>query len=151
MLIWRWSQPFVEKLIGQKAPNMCMRVCAKLLQLCLTLCDPMDSGPPGSWVHGILQATVGCHALLQGIFLTQGLNPYISCIGRWHFFKPLAPPGKSQIHAYSIFHISIPFWMLSFLSPPLDSKLLLGGDPSSGSLLSFQGIGHSQAHYMFTN
>ena len=25
-------------------------------QLCLTLCDPMDCGPPGSSVHGILQA-----------------------------------------------------------------------------------------------
>ena len=28
----------------------------KLLQLCLTLCDPMDCSPPGSSVHGILQA-----------------------------------------------------------------------------------------------
>ena len=31
-------------------------VCAKLLQLCSTLCDPMDCSPPGSSVHGILQA-----------------------------------------------------------------------------------------------
>ena len=30
-----------------------MCVCAKSLQSCLTLCDPMD--PPGSSVHGILQ------------------------------------------------------------------------------------------------
>ena len=29
---------------------------AKSLQLCLTLCDPMDSSPPGSPVPGILQA-----------------------------------------------------------------------------------------------
>ena len=29
---------------------------AKLLQLCLTLCDPMDCSPPGSSVHVILQA-----------------------------------------------------------------------------------------------
>ena len=36
------------------------RVCmgAKLLQLCLTLCDPMDYTPPGSSVHGILQARI---------------------------------------------------------------------------------------------
>ena len=27
---------------------------AKWLQLCLTLCDPIDSSPPGSSVHGIL-------------------------------------------------------------------------------------------------
>ena len=29
---------------------------AKLLQLCLTLCDFIDSSPPGSPVPGILQA-----------------------------------------------------------------------------------------------
>ena len=54
-------------------------VCFVLVtQLCLTLCDPMDCSPPGSSVHGILQARilewVGCHSLLQGIFPTQGLN-----------------------------------------------------------------------------
>ena len=44
---------------------------------CPTLCDPMDCSPPGSSVHGIFQARilgVGCHSLLQGIFLTQGSN-----------------------------------------------------------------------------
>ena len=29
---------------------------AKLLLLCLTLCDPMDCSPPGTSVHGIFQA-----------------------------------------------------------------------------------------------
>ena len=29
---------------------------AKLLQLCPTLCDPVDGSPPGSPVSGILQA-----------------------------------------------------------------------------------------------
>ena len=29
---------------------------AKSLQSCPTLCDPMDCSPPGSSVHGILQA-----------------------------------------------------------------------------------------------
>ena len=33
-------------------------VYAKLLQSCLTLCDPMDCRPPGSSVHGILQARI---------------------------------------------------------------------------------------------
>ena len=28
------------------------------LQLCPTLCDPMDCGPPGSPVHEILQARI---------------------------------------------------------------------------------------------
>ena len=46
-------------------------------QSCLTLCDPMDYGLPGSSVHGDSpgkNTRVDCHALLQGIFLTQGLN-----------------------------------------------------------------------------
>ena len=47
-------------------------------QLCPTLCDPMDCSPPGSFVHGDSlgkNTRVGCHALLQGIFPTQGSNP----------------------------------------------------------------------------
>ena len=32
--------------------------CAKSLQLCPTLCDPMDCSLPGSSVHGILQARI---------------------------------------------------------------------------------------------
>ena len=31
---------------------------AKLLQLCLILCDPMDCSPPGSSVHWILHARI---------------------------------------------------------------------------------------------
>ena len=33
-------------------------VCAESLQLCPTLCDPMDCSPPGSSVCGILQAKI---------------------------------------------------------------------------------------------
>ena len=44
-------------------------------QWCLTLCDPTDCNPPGSSVHGDSPGKnigIGCHALLQGIFPTQG-------------------------------------------------------------------------------
>ena len=40
-------------------PQHCFRkpaAAAKLLQSCLTLCDPTDGSPPGSPVPGILQA-----------------------------------------------------------------------------------------------
>ena len=50
-----------------------LNVHVKLLQLYLTLCNPMDCA-----VHGILQAKntgVGSFSLLQGIFPTQGLTP----------------------------------------------------------------------------
>ena len=33
-----------------------LKTTAKSLQLCLTLCDPIDGSPPGSPVPGILQA-----------------------------------------------------------------------------------------------
>ena len=40
---------------------------AKLLHLCPTLCDPRDSGPPGScpWDSPGKHTGVGCHFLLQ--------------------------------------------------------------------------------------
>ena len=39
----------------------------------------MDCSLPGSSVHGIFQARLSLHRLLQGIFLTQELN-----LGLWH-------------------------------------------------------------------
>ena len=35
-----------------------LAAAAKSLQLCLTLCDPIDGSPPGSPVPGILQERV---------------------------------------------------------------------------------------------
>ena len=38
---------------------------------------------------------VGCHAFLQGIFLTQGSNPCLLCFLHWQAGSlPVAPPGK---------------------------------------------------------
>ena len=53
--------------------------CCLVVQSCLTLYDPMDCSQPVSSVHGIFQGKnneVGCHFLLQGIFLIQGSNPH---------------------------------------------------------------------------
>ena len=65
----------------------CACMCAKSPQSCLTLCDPMAHSPPGTSVH-VHQAPgkntrVGCHALLQGIVLTQGSNPHLLCLSHW--------------------------------------------------------------------
>ena len=51
-------------------------VHAKSLQSCLTLCNPMDYNPPiiCPWDSLVKNNGVGCHALLQGIFLTHGFN-----------------------------------------------------------------------------
>ena len=63
----------------------CVHVCS-VTQLCLILCDPMDCIPPGSSVHGDSQGKntkMGCHALLQEIFPTHGLNLSPTLAGRF--------------------------------------------------------------------
>ena len=49
-----------------KKKNPCMYVQILLLvtQSCLTLCDPLDCGLPGSFVHGILQVRI-----LEGVVI----------------------------------------------------------------------------------
>ena len=55
----------------------CVCVCAELLQSHRSICDPMDYSSPGSYVRDFpgKKTGLGFHALLQGIFPTQGLNP----------------------------------------------------------------------------
>ena len=49
---------------------------------------------------------VGCDALLQGIFPTQGSNPSVLCFLHWQVgSSPLVPPGKPiSIHNYQKIH-----------------------------------------------
>ena len=71
----------------------------KLLQSCPTPCNPVECSPPGSSVHDSpgKNTGVGCHALLQGIFHCQGLNPCLLCLLHWQAGSlPLAPLGKPQ-------------------------------------------------------
>ena len=74
---------------------------AKSLQSCPTFCDPMNFSLPGSSVHGDSPGKntgVGCHALLQGIFQTQGLNSHflhlLHC--RWVILYPLSHLGTQR-------------------------------------------------------
>ena len=46
-------------------------------QLCPTLCDPMDPMSLCPWDSPGENTGVGCHALLQEIFPTQGSNPVL--------------------------------------------------------------------------
>ena len=58
-------------------------VSAKSLHWCPTLCNPMDCSLPRllcSWDFPGKNTGVGCHFLLQGIILTQGLN---LCLLHW--------------------------------------------------------------------
>ena len=72
-------------------------MCAKLLQLCLILCDPMDCSLPGSSVHEILQARILEQVAMpsyRGASQTRD-QTRASCLLYWQVGSlPLAPPGK---------------------------------------------------------
>ena len=70
-------------------------VHAKSFQLCLTLCNPVDCSPPGSSVHGILQARIlewGAMPDSRG-FSRPRNQTSISCICRWILY-PLSHMGN---------------------------------------------------------
>ena len=56
---------------------VCVCVCVLVTQLCSTLFNPIACSPPGSSVHGILQARILEWVVISfsGIFPTQGSNP----------------------------------------------------------------------------
>ena len=84
------GKPFKTTVIQTYAPSSdaeeAERFCEDLQDLicactasqsCPILCNLMECSLPGSSVHGVSlgkNTGVGCHALLQGIFSTQGLN-----------------------------------------------------------------------------
>ena len=76
---------------------------AKSLQLCSTLFSSiMDYSLPVSSVHGDSpgkNTNMGCHVLLQGIFLNQGSNPCLLYLHHWQESSlPLVPPGKAKVN-----------------------------------------------------
>ena len=81
-------------------PSGMYRMHAKLLQLSPTFWHPMDCSLPISSVHGISrqETQVGYHALLRGIFPTQGLNPHHLCLLHWQAGSlPLVPLGSPKL------------------------------------------------------
>ena len=65
--------------IQPRLRNSGIYVMSLAAQSCLTLCDPMGCSLPHlcPWDTPGQNTGVGCHALLQGIFPTQGSNPGI--------------------------------------------------------------------------
>ena len=67
-----WQYPGPSQSAGK------LYLCVLVTQLCLTLCEPMDYGLPGSSVHGILQARIlewVAIPFCRGFILMEGLNP----------------------------------------------------------------------------
>ena len=91
---------------------------------------------PWTMAHqGPLSTGLGCHALLQGIFLTQGLNPHLLCLLHWHVASlPLVPPGKPLwVWSSSIKHRA-PQVALAVKNPPTNAGGVtdVGSIPGSG-------------------
>ena len=98
------SEPMSHALAGRyfttelpgKLYNSIVRICACLVaQLCPTLCNHMNCSPPGSSIHGILQArTLEWVAVpfSRVTYLTQESN--LGLLYYRQIFLPSGPPGK---------------------------------------------------------
>ena len=82
-----WLYLYVYLVFSGSFPScvcVCVCVCVLVAQLCPTLCYPMDCSLPGSSVRGIRQQEYWiCNSFLQGIFLTQRLNPVSYTVGKF--------------------------------------------------------------------
>ena len=93
-LEWDMKIPYLALVIVTILPC----VLCLVAQSCPTLWDLMDCSPSGPSVRGGSpgkNTEVGCLAFLQGIFLTQGLNPGL--LAQFYFFPR---PGSSQNSYY---------------------------------------------------
>ena len=90
-----------------------LTMCAKLLQSCLTLCNPMDYNLPGSSVHGILQARI-----LEWIAVPSSRGSYqpgmelVSPALAGRFFTT-SPTWKAYVHIYTLFLYSFLLWFIT--------------------------------------
>ena len=108
-----WGRGHATQLVGFQVPsqglNLCHSsestrcyplagMCAKSFQSRPTLRNPMNCSPPSSsvqWDSPGKSTGVGCHALLQEIFPTQGSNLRLLRLLHWQVDSlPRAPPAK---------------------------------------------------------
>ena len=92
---------------------VCVCVCTHahihlVAQLCLTLFDPWDYSPPGSSIHGILQARILEWVAISssgGSSPTQGSNPCLLCLLHQQVDSlPLSHLERLYIFLAYIFH-----------------------------------------------
>ena len=105
---------------------------AKLLQSCPTLCNPIDSSPPGSSIPGILQARILEGVAIAISFSMTNLDSILKS-------RDITLPTKVRLVKAMVFHVSMweldceeswvlknwSFWTVVLektLESPLDSK-----------------------------
>ena len=89
-------------------------ICAKSLQSCLTICDPMDCSPPGSSVHGVLQARI-----LEWISISfsrgssqPGDQTHVSHVSRICRWVPSSTTWEAPISVWLCPNPSLTDWLL---------------------------------------
>ena len=83
-------------------------------QVCLTLL-PEASQAPLPWDSPGKNAGVGCHFLLQGIFLTQGSNTHVPSLLDWQAESfATEPPGKPTLFPWSFAFFRTLLWEMQF-------------------------------------
>ena len=81
--------------IGQCVCLYANECCVLSLQLCPTLCGPMDCSPPGSSVLGILQARILFAMPSSRASSQPGDRAHVLCLLHWQVGSlPLMPPGN---------------------------------------------------------
>ena len=99
-----WDSPGKNTGVGCHFLLQCMKVKSEseVTQSCLILRDPMDCSPPGSFIHGIIQARV----LEWGAIAFSGI---VLCISK-HTTFVLKGRGWYATHKYTILLVLI--WMV---------------------------------------
>ena len=93
------------------------------VQLCLTLCNPIDCSPPDSTVHGIFPGKntgVSCHFLLHGSSWPKDRPRSLALAGRFFTTAPPRKPSSVQF-SHSVMADSLQPHELQHARPPCPS------------------------------
>ena len=88
----------------------CVCVCAQWFQSCLNLCNPMDCSPPGSSVHGILQARILEWVAMPSSRGSSGPRDqtWISCTaGRFFTTEPPRKPAYCRVSSVQLSRVQL--------------------------------------------
>ena len=111
-----------------------MKVKVKVAQSCPSLCNPMDCSPPGSFVHGILQARI-----LEWVAMPssrESSQPRDQTQHCWQILYCLIYQGSLKIYMalsnYSLIYIVSPDVFFKLISFCLTQKIYLMSENDHG-------------------